>query len=64
MNRTQFKLVKTFLDGFKIPPKKLAKAWKIDIHLVRKAAAAANYDDFETMPDEDVMIRFNKIFNT
>lgn len=62
MNESQFKIVKTFLDGFKVPAKKLAKAWKIDFQLVMRAAAARNYEHFQEMPDEDVSVLFEQLF--
>lgn len=54
MNETQFKLVKTFLDGFKIPPKKLAKAWSLDLMDVIQAHYSPNFEVYQTMPEEDL----------
>lgn len=58
MNEFQYNLVKRFLDGFKVPPKKLAKAWKIDLPLVMMVANTPNYDYFSTMPEEDLLTFF------
>lgn len=62
MNKAQFKITKFFLDGFKIPADKLAKAWGVDKMLMRRAAASANWEHFNEMPEEDVMTLFNSIF--
>lgn len=62
MNESQFKLVKTFLDGFKVPAMKLAKAWKIDSKLMRRAAVARNYEHFCDMPDEDLDLLGEQLF--
>lgn len=55
MNEFQYNLVKTFLDGFKVPPKKLAKKWNIELPLVMMVANTPNYSYFKDMPEEDLL---------
>lgn len=58
MNEAQYKIVKTWLNDFKIPPRKLATAWKIELPLVKRVAATITYEDFVSMPEEDILTFF------
>ena len=69
MNKTQYNLVKMFLDGFKIPPRKLYKKWnylwekqgstmRIELHEIYRVMLTVNYDVYKNdeIADEDVML--------
>lgn len=57
MTKFQFNLVKTFLDGFHVPPRKLATAWKIEHSEVLRVASSPNFEAYKEndMPLEDMM---------
>lgn len=58
MNEEQYKLVKLFLDGFKIPPKKLARNWGVAKHEVYRVVLTMNYEVYarDQIPAEDVIL--------
>lgn len=63
MNKSQFDIVKTFLEGFKIPPTTLVKKWRkfgveLELHEVFRVALCNNYEIYKAdeTPEEDVML--------
>jgi hypothetical protein len=63
MNETQYKVVKFFLEQFKMEPKQLVKAWKkygviLEIHEVYRVKLTINYEVYkqDQTPSEDVML--------
>jgi hypothetical protein len=57
VNEKQYKIVKIFLDGFKVPVKRLAREWGIDIELVTRVHLSPNFQVFRDndTPYEDMM---------
>jgi hypothetical protein len=58
MNKTQWELVKTFLDKFRIPPQRLAEEWHIPRHEVYRVMLTVNYEVYskDMTAEEDVLL--------
>lgn len=59
MTERQYKLVKLFLDSFKVSPRRLASNWNIKYSEVLKVASSVNYEGYvDGRPMEDFMSGF------